>query len=55
MNSDDVPLGSNVINLTPEESVLELDVGDTIRLSAQDLTRLAAAFFAELERKLLTT
>lgn len=32
---------------------MKLQLGDTIRLTADDFARLAAAFFAELERRFL--
>ncbi len=53
MNNDGVLGGSNVIKFVPEQSVLGLNVGDAIRLTAGDFERLAAAFFDELERKFL--
>ena len=39
------------IKLAPEKSVLKLKVGDEVKLSEGDFVRLAAAFFAELEKK----
>lgn len=39
------------IRLTPATSVLGLELGAPIRLSAGDFARLAEAFFAELERR----
>lgn len=39
------------IKLKPATSVLGLELGAPIRLSADDFSRLAAAFFAELERR----
>jgi hypothetical protein len=45
--------GDKQIKLTPEHSVLGLDVGDPVRLSGAQFERLAAAFFAELERRFL--
>ena len=40
-----------VIKLKPEESVLGLEAGEKIELSAADFDRLQAAFFATLEEK----
>ena len=42
-----------VSNPIPDQSVVKLEVGDPVRLTAEQFKRLAAAFFAELERKLL--
>jgi hypothetical protein len=51
INNGGVLQGNNVIKFVPDESVLKLQIGDRIRLSADDFERLAAAFFAELERR----
>jgi hypothetical protein len=53
MNNDGILRGNNVIKLNPDESVLKLQIGDPIRLTADDFDRLAAAFLAEIERKFL--
>jgi hypothetical protein len=53
MNNNGVLLSSNVIKLIPEQSVVGLNVGDTIALSARDFERLSTAFFDEIERKFL--
>lgn len=53
MNHDGVLRGNNAVRYVPEESVVKLQLGDTIRLTADDFARLAAAFFAELERRFL--
>jgi hypothetical protein len=53
MNNGGVLKGSNVIKLNPEESVLKLQIGDPIRVTAEEFERLAAAFIAEIERKFL--
>jgi hypothetical protein len=53
MNNDGVLRGNNVIKLIPEQSVLKLNIGDGIRLSAAQFERLATAFFAEIERRFL--
>jgi hypothetical protein len=39
--------------VTPERSVLKLNVGDPIRLTEAEFERLSAAFFAELQRRFL--
>lgn len=49
LESDGVLRGSNVIKYDRDESVLKLDVGDRIRLSADEFERLADAFLAEIE------
>jgi hypothetical protein len=53
MGNDGVLRGSNVLKLKPDESVVGLQLGDRIRLTADDYERLSAAFFADLERKFL--
>lgn len=53
MNNDGVLGSSNVIKLIPEQSVVKLHVGDSIRLTEEEFERLSAAFFAEIERKFL--
>ncbi len=40
-----------MIKYIPEQSVVKLDIGDRIRLTAEDFERLSAAFFAEAEAK----
>jgi hypothetical protein len=42
------------IKYVPANSVLHLELGNEIRLSADDFTRLSSAFFAELEAKFLS-
>jgi hypothetical protein len=42
---------STVLKLIPDQSVLKLQFGDTIALNEEQFERLAAAFFAELERR----
>jgi hypothetical protein len=54
LNNDGVLQGNNVVKYVPEESVVGLKIGDRIRLSADDFTRLADAFFADLERKFVS-
>lgn len=41
------------IKLTPERSVVKLNVGDRINLTRADYERLSTAFFAELEHRFL--
>jgi hypothetical protein len=53
MTNDDVLQGNNVVKFVADESVLKLEIGDPIRLTASDFERLASAFFAELEEKFL--
>ena len=54
MNNEAVLRGNNVIKLIPEQSVLKLEIGDEIRLSASQFERLAKAFFAEIEAKFVS-
>ena len=42
-----------MIKLIPDHSVLKLAVGDPIRITEAEFSRLAAAFFDDLERKFL--
>ena len=51
MNHDGVLQESTVLKLIPADSVTKLEFGDAIELSEQQFEQLAAAFFAELERK----
>ncbi len=44
-------LGDKSMKLPPDKTVLGLTPGDNIALAEPDFQRLAAAFFAELERK----
>jgi hypothetical protein len=53
MNNDGVLRGNNVIKLIPDQSVVKLNSGDRIRLSAAQFERLSQAFFAEIESKFL--
>lgn len=46
--------GNNVINYQPEESVLKLEPGDPIRISAAEFERLSKAFLTELDLKFVT-
>src|SRR4051812_27383788 len=54
MNNGGVLRGNNVIKYLPEKSVLKLNLGDDIELSARDFQRLSSAFFADLESKFVT-
>lgn len=51
MNNKGILRGDKQIKLTPERSVLKLNIGDPIRLTEAEFGRLSAAFFAELERR----
>jgi hypothetical protein len=51
MNNGGELRGNNVIKYRPEESVLQLEPGDSIRISASDFERLSKAFLAELDSK----
>jgi hypothetical protein len=51
MDNDGVFRGNSVIKFVPETSVLKLNIGDRIRLSAAQFERLAKAFLADIERK----
>ncbi|MEA2385073.1 MAG: hypothetical protein QOH72_5044 [Solirubrobacteraceae bacterium] len=51
MNNDGVLRGNNVIKLVPDQSVLKLDIGDRIRLSAAQFEGLAKAFLSEIRSK----
>jgi len=51
MNNDGVFRGNTVIKYTPAESVLGLEEGDAIALSADQFAQLADAFLAEIGQK----
>jgi len=51
MNNNGIMRGDKQIKLTPERSVLKLNVGDPIKLTEEDFERLSAAFFVELKRR----
>jgi hypothetical protein len=53
MNNGAVLRGNNVITYVPEQSVVQLQVGAPIRLTAEQFERLSTAFFAELESRFL--
>jgi hypothetical protein len=51
MNNGGELRGNNVIKYVPGESVLKLELGERIRLSAAEFERLSKAFFAEIETR----
>lgn len=53
MGNDGVLRGNEVIRYVPADSTLGLEVGERIRLTADQFERLADAFFAELEARFL--
>jgi hypothetical protein len=53
INNDGVLRGDKVIKFSPDQSVLKLNLGDQIRLSAAQFERLSKAFFDELRPKFL--
>ncbi|MGH2866316.1 MAG: hypothetical protein ACRDNK_01940 [Solirubrobacteraceae bacterium] len=53
LNNDAVLRGNNVIKFAPEESILKLDVGDRIKLSAAQFERLSKGFLAQIQSKFL--
>ncbi|MBW8011742.1 MAG: hypothetical protein FVQ83_10965 [Chloroflexi bacterium] len=53
MNNNGILQGQNVIKYKPDQSVVKLNIGDKIRLTAEEFERLSAAFFVELESKYL--
>ena len=53
MNNNGILRGNNVIKWIPDQTVLKLEVGDPIRLTAGDFERLATAFLDELQRRFL--
>jgi hypothetical protein len=54
MNHNGILRSINVIKYVPEESVLKLEFGDEIKLTAAQFQRLSKAFFADLEAKYVT-
>ena len=53
MDNDGVLRGNNVIKFVPADSVLQLDIGDRIRLGAAQFERLSNAFLAEIRGRFL--
>lgn len=51
MSSDGVVRGNGGVKWIPGDTISQLAIGDRIGLTAADVERLAAAFFAGLERK----
>jgi hypothetical protein len=51
MNNGGILRGGNVVKLIPQQSVVKLDLGDQIRLSAEQFGRLSQAFLADIESK----
>ena len=51
MNNDGILRRGNVVELIPQQSVVKLDLGDRIRLSAAQFHRLSRAFLADIESK----
>jgi hypothetical protein len=51
LNNDGVLRGNKVVQFLPEQSVLKLNIGDHIRLSAAQFELLAKAFLAEIEHR----
>jgi len=48
MNNNGILRGNNVVKLIPDQALLKLNIGDSIRISAEDFDRLSAAFLEEL-------
>lgn len=53
LNNSGILRDSKVIKYIPDQSVVKLNVGDKIRITAEEFERQSAAFFVELERKFL--
>jgi hypothetical protein len=51
MNNDGVLRGNNVIKLEPDQTVLHIEPGERIALSAAQFERLSDAFLADLRAK----
>ncbi len=55
MNNGGILRGNNIVRYLPVDSVLRLELGDRIRLSEADFERLSTAFFAEVERRFISS
>lgn len=53
MNNAGILRGNNVVKYIPDQSVVKLNIGDRICLTAEEFERLSAAFFAESEHRFL--
>ena len=53
MLHDGVMPRSTVIRYVPADTVLGIEVGEKVSLSAEDFERLSAAFLAEIERRFM--
>ena len=53
MLHDGVMPKSTVIKYVPADTVLGIEVGEKVSLSAEDFERLSAAFLAEIERRFM--
>lgn len=53
LNNNGILRDSNVIKYIPDQSVVKLNIGGKICITAEEFERLSAAFFADLERKFL--
>ena len=51
MNNNGQMIASKVIKMIPDQSILKLQVGDTIALTLDEFERLSSAFFEDLQRK----
>lgn len=55
MNNNGILKGNKVIKYIPDQSVVKLNIGDKISLTAEEFKRLSDVFFAELESKFLVS
>ncbi len=53
MNHGGVMTANKVIEYVPDQTVVKMQVGAQIQLSAQDCAALSAAFLAELQHRFL--
>ena len=54
MVNDGVLVASTVLKMNPEQTVLKLQPGDRINITADQFARLSSAFFDDLERKFVS-